>query len=36
MTQKMTLDAVDDRFEAIVDEVVRVCHKVEPDCEIIR
>ncbi|MBR4343166.1 MAG: cation transporter [Lachnospiraceae bacterium] len=36
MTQKMTIDADDSRFESIMDEVVRVCKKVEPDCVIIR
>lgn len=34
MAQKLTLDAEDGRFEEILDEVVRVCHKVEPDCVI--
>lgn len=36
MAQKLTLDADDDRFDTIMDEVVRVCHKVEPDCVINR
>lgn len=36
MTQKMTVDAEDDRFDEIMDEVVRVCAKVEPDCKILR
>lgn len=36
MTQKMTLEADDDRFEAIVDEAARQIKKVEPDCSIIR
>ncbi len=36
MTQKMTIDADDGRFDAIMDEVVRVCNKVEPDCVILR
>ena len=36
MTQKLTLDADDDRFEAIVDECVKVCKRVEPDCVILR
>lgn len=35
MTQKMTIDAVDERFDAIMDEVVRVCAKVEPDTKIL-
>lgn len=34
MTQKMTIDADDDRFAEIMKEVVAVCKKVEPDCVI--
>lgn len=36
MAQKLTLDAEDARFDAILDEVVRICRKVEPDCVINR
>ena len=36
LTQKLTLDADDARFDAILDEVVLVCKKVEPDCVIQR
>ena len=36
MTQKMTIEADDERFDAIMDEVARVCAKVEPDCKILR
>ena len=36
MAQKMPVEADDDRFESIMDEVVKVCRKVEPDCEIVR
>lgn len=35
MTQKMIIDAEDDRFDDIMDEVVRTCAKVEPDCRIL-
>lgn len=35
MTQKMMVDAADDKFDEIMEEVVRVCAKVEPDCKII-
>ncbi len=35
LTQKLTLDADDDRFEAILAEAVRCCKRVEPDCEIV-
>lgn len=34
MTQKMTIDADDDRFDEIMKQVVKVCKRVEPDCEI--
>ena len=34
LAQKMTVDAVDDRFDKIMQEIVKVCKKVEPDCEI--
>ena len=36
MTQKLTLEADEGRFDAILDEVVRGCKKVEPDCVIQR
>ncbi len=35
MTQKMTLEADDDRFDSILKDAVKVCKKVEPDCEIV-
>lgn len=35
MMQKMTIDAEDDKFDAIMEEVVRVCAKVEKDCKIL-
>lgn len=35
MTQKMTIDADDARFDEIMQEVVNVCKKVEPDCRIV-
>ncbi len=34
MTQKMMLEADDDRFDTVLDEVVKVAKKVEPDFEI--
>ncbi len=36
MAQKMTIDAEDDKFDAIMDEAVKTCAKVEPDCKILR
>ena len=35
LTQKMMVDAVDECFEDVMKEVVRVCAKVEPDCRIL-
>ena len=35
MTQKMTVEADDAKFDAVVKEAVKVCKKVEPDCEIV-
>ena len=36
MTQKLTIEADEQRLEAIMDQVVAVCRKVEPDCKILR
>lgn len=35
MTQKMMVDAEDDQFDDIMKQVVKVCAKVEPDCQIL-
>ena len=35
MTQKLTLEADDARFDQIVKEAVKACKKVEPACEIV-
>lgn len=35
MSQKLTLEADDARFDQIVKEAVKACRKVEPDCEIV-
>lgn len=34
MTQKLTVDAEDERFDAIMKEIVKTCKRVEPDCVI--
>ncbi len=36
LSQRMTLEADEARLEEIMEQVVRVCKKVEPDCKIIR
>ena len=36
MTQKMTVDADDARFEDIMKQVVKTRRKIEPDCTIIQ
>lgn len=35
MTQKMTIEAEEEDFERIMQEVVKVCAKVEPDCKVL-
>jgi copper chaperone CopZ len=35
MTQKLTIEADDERFDKIMKDVVKCCKKVEPDCEIV-
>ncbi len=35
MTQKLTIEADEERFDEIMKEVVSVCAKVEPDCKIL-
>ena len=32
LTQKLTLDAEDDRLESILDQTEAVIRKIEPDC----
>ena len=34
MTQKMILEADDDKFNDIVKKAVKVCRKIEPDCTV--
>lgn len=36
MTQKLTIDIDDDKFEATMDAVQKAMAKVEPDCVIVR
>ncbi len=36
MSQKLTIEADESRFDSIMDEVVKVLKRVEPDCEILR
>ncbi len=34
ITQKLMIDADDAAFDSIVDQAVKACKKVEPDCEV--
>ena len=36
MTQKLTLDAEDEKFMEILEEAAKICKKAEPDCKIVR
>ena len=35
MMQKMTIEADTEDFDALMKEVVSICSKIEPDCEIL-
>lgn len=35
MTQKLTIEAEEERLDEIMRQAVKVCRKVEPDCEIV-
>ncbi len=35
MMQKLTIDADESRMDEIMEQVVTICKKVEPDCKII-
>ncbi|NCC07667.1 MAG: heavy-metal-associated domain-containing protein [Clostridia bacterium] len=35
MAQKLTVDADDAKFDSIMKEIVKVCSRIEPDCEIV-
>ena len=36
MSQRMSIEADENRFYEIMDQVAKTCRKVEPDCRIIR
>ena len=36
MTQKLTLDAEDERFDEILEEAQKCCDKVDKGCRIVR
>lgn len=33
--QKLTVEANDEQFDAVMKKVVKVCKKIEPDCTIV-
>lgn len=35
ITQKLTIEADDDRFDDIMKKAVKLCKKIEPDCTIL-
>jgi len=35
LTQKLTVDAQDEKFDAVVKEAVKICRKIEPDCQVV-
>ncbi|MFR1050512.1 MAG: cation transporter [Oscillospiraceae bacterium] len=36
LQQKLTIEAEDTRFDEIMDQVAKVCKRIEPDCVIER
>ena len=36
IAQKITIEADDEKFDGIMEQVIKTCRKVEPDCKIIR
>ena len=36
MAQKLVLEAEDDKFDAVLEQAVKICKKIEPDCRILR
>lgn len=35
LAQKLTLQAPDEKFDAVLAEAVRICKKIEPDCTVL-
>ena len=35
LAQKLILEAEDEKFDALTKECVRICKRIEPDCELI-
>lgn len=35
LTQKLTIEAEDGEFDAIIKKAAKICKKIEPDCRII-
>lgn len=36
LTQRLAVEADENRFEEIMDEIAKACRKVEPECKILR
>lgn len=35
IAEKLTIEAEDEQFDAIVKEAAKVCRKIEPDCTVV-
>ena len=35
LSQKLTLEADDDRFDEIAAQAAKLCKKIEPDCQLV-
>lgn len=36
MTQRISVEADDGRFDEVMNDVEKACRKIEPDCKIVR
>ena len=35
MTQKMKVEVINQKYDTIMTEIIKVCKKIEPDCTIL-
>lgn len=35
MSQRLTIEADDEKLDSIMREVIKICKKIEPDCKIL-
>ncbi len=35
MAQKLVIEADEDAFESLIPQIIKICKKIEPDCEVV-